>query len=150
MMELSSYMRNVLLRDSDVMSMAHSLEIRVPFLDHALVELVASLPGASKVQRGRAKPLLVDALDGLLPERSRIEGRWVSRCPFLTGCAMVCDAVEQTLLDKDLGGQIAVALDHQAVTTIWSDFLEGRTGWSRPWALYVAKTWGERHLPHTQ
>ncbi len=37
LLELSVYMRSVLLRDSDVMSMAHSIELRVPFLDHRLV-----------------------------------------------------------------------------------------------------------------
>src|SRR5205823_851520 len=47
-LELTQYMRNVLLRDADVMSMAHSLEVRVPFLDHELVELVAGLPGGYK------------------------------------------------------------------------------------------------------
>jgi asparagine synthase (glutamine-hydrolysing) len=148
MMELSSYMRNVLLRDSDVMSMAHSLEIRVPFLDHVLVELVASLPGASKVQRRRAKPLLVDALDGLLPEEVARRKKMGFTMPFShwmrDGLRV---AVETTLLDKDLGGQVAGALNHDVVTAVWQDFLGGRTGWSRPWALYVAKTWGERHLP---
>ena len=36
-------MQNVLLRDTDQMSMAHSLEVRVPFLDHNLVELCLSV-----------------------------------------------------------------------------------------------------------
>src|SRR5439155_18722916 len=67
LMELSSYMRNVLLRDADVMSMAHSLEIRVPFLDHALVEFIASLPGESKLRFRQSKPLLVAGLEGSLP-----------------------------------------------------------------------------------
>src|SRR5262249_48834562 len=47
-LELSLYMRNTLLRDADVCSMAHGLEVRVPLLDHHLVELVASLPGRIK------------------------------------------------------------------------------------------------------
>ena len=47
-LELTRYMRNQLLRDSDVMSMAQSIELRVPFLDHRLVEDVLSLPQAVK------------------------------------------------------------------------------------------------------
>ena len=39
-LEMNTYMQNVLLRDTDQMSMAHSLEVRVPFLDHKLVEYV--------------------------------------------------------------------------------------------------------------
>src|SRR6185503_15775000 len=51
-MEAQSYLVNTLLRDSDSMSMAHSLEIRVPFLDHSLVEFVTQLPQEMKLRRG--------------------------------------------------------------------------------------------------
>ena len=50
--ELAGYMRRMLLRDADQMSMAVSLEMRVPFLDHELVEYVLGLP-ASEKKRGR-------------------------------------------------------------------------------------------------
>jgi asparagine synthase (glutamine-hydrolysing) len=61
--ELTRYMRNQLLRDSDVMSMAHSLELRVPFVDRNLFEAVASLPHEVRIQRG--KKLLTDAVPEL-------------------------------------------------------------------------------------
>ncbi|HEX4644518.1 MAG TPA: asparagine synthase (glutamine-hydrolyzing), partial [Verrucomicrobiae bacterium] len=47
-MELTRYMRQTLLRDSDQMSMAVSLELRVPFLDHKLVEFALGLPASAK------------------------------------------------------------------------------------------------------
>lgn len=53
---------------TDKMSMAVSLECRVPFLDHALVELAASIPAAAKVPGGRLKHLLKEALADLLPD----------------------------------------------------------------------------------
>jgi asparagine synthase (glutamine-hydrolysing) len=59
-MELTRYMRNQLLRDSDVMSMAHGLELRVPFVDRALIESVAGIPAAIRLQDG--KRLLTDAV----------------------------------------------------------------------------------------
>jgi asparagine synthase (glutamine-hydrolysing) len=65
--ELSAYMRNMLLRDADVFSMAHGLEIRVPLLDHRLVEETAALPGALKSPDPRPKPLLLDAVGPRLP-----------------------------------------------------------------------------------
>lgn len=43
-LEMSCYMRNQLLRDSDVMSMAHGLELRVPFVDRKLFEAIAAIP----------------------------------------------------------------------------------------------------------
>ena len=53
--ELQSYMLNTLLRDTDTVSMANSLEVRVPFLDHRLVEFVARLPKAAKCRSGVPK-----------------------------------------------------------------------------------------------
>ncbi len=59
-LELTRYMRNQLLRDCDVMSMAHSLELRVPFVDHALFEAVSHIPAAVRLQPG--KRLLTNAI----------------------------------------------------------------------------------------
>jgi len=65
--EISTYMQNVLLRDSDQMSMAHALEVRVPFLDHTLVEYVLNVSDKFKYPNF-AKSLLVNSFDGLLPD----------------------------------------------------------------------------------
>lgn len=58
--ELSYYMRNQLLRDSDVMSMRHSLELRVPFVDKMLFEAISKIPSKFRLQAG--KQLLLDAI----------------------------------------------------------------------------------------
>jgi asparagine synthase (glutamine-hydrolysing) len=64
--EIYGYMIPMLLRDSDLMSMAVGLEIRVPFLDHSLVETVLCL--SQKLKKGRGtKPLLVEAFRDELP-----------------------------------------------------------------------------------
>lgn len=65
--ELTGYMRRMLLRDSDQMSMAVSLELRVPFLDHELVEYSLGLPAAEKRRYPGTKGLLVEACRDLLP-----------------------------------------------------------------------------------
>src|SRR5207302_8865695 len=62
-----TYMQDLLLRDTDQMSMAHALEVRVPLLDHQLVEYVMGLPDAYKEARSRPKRLLVAALRNKLP-----------------------------------------------------------------------------------
>ncbi|MDC0948257.1 asparagine synthase (glutamine-hydrolyzing) [Gammaproteobacteria bacterium] len=70
-LESHRYMRNQLLRDSDAMSMAHGLELRVPFADRALIDAVTALPSHERLRPG--KGLLVDAV-GDLP-------RWVTEQP---------------------------------------------------------------------
>src|SRR5204863_1546646 len=65
--ELTGYMRRMLLRDADQMSMAVSLEMRVPFLDHELVEYVLGLPAEIKRRYPGVKGLLVEACRDLLP-----------------------------------------------------------------------------------
>ncbi|MDQ3663018.1 MAG: asparagine synthase (glutamine-hydrolyzing) [Actinomycetota bacterium] len=146
-LELTRYMRNVLLRDADVMSMAHGLEVRVPLLDQALVELVTRLPAKHKVVSGREKPLLVDAVRDLLPPSILDRPKMGFTLPFeawLRG--RLRDEVRDVLLDPGVGGQIGAALAPDATREIWHRFERGETSWSRPWALYVAKVWGERHL----
>jgi asparagine synthase (glutamine-hydrolysing) len=60
--ELQTYTHHLLLRDTDAMSMAHSLEVRVPFLDHRLVETVLRMPSSIKMRGGGIKPLLTRAV----------------------------------------------------------------------------------------
>lgn len=65
--EFESYTRDVLLRDTDQMAMAHALEVRVPFFDYRLIEYVLSLPDSHKFPHS-PKRLLVEALKPRLPE----------------------------------------------------------------------------------
>lgn len=62
-LETTRLLRNQLLRDGDQMSMAVSLELRSPFVDHELVERVFGLPERFKVCRSTAKPFLIRAAD---------------------------------------------------------------------------------------
>lgn len=64
--EIESYMQHVLLRDSDQMSMAHALEIRVPFLDHKVVELATHLSHDLKFPTS-PKKFLTETFADLLP-----------------------------------------------------------------------------------
>lgn len=66
-LELTGYLRNTLLRDTDAVSMWHSLEIRPVLLDHELIEFVYRLPDDFKVREGRLKAVLVDAVKDIIP-----------------------------------------------------------------------------------
>ena len=66
-LETNLYMQNQLLRDADVMSMAHGIEIRVPFLDKEFVELCMQIAPAVKYNANQPKQLLVDSFKAALP-----------------------------------------------------------------------------------
>ena len=67
-LELGNYTLNMLLRDNDVMSMASSLELRVPLLDTDFVRFALSVPAEYKKRGEGVKPLLAAAVRGLVPE----------------------------------------------------------------------------------
>ena len=67
-LESKFYMTNQLLKDVDVMSMWHGLEVRVPFLDVRLLELADTIPSEVRYQDQKPKYLLTESLPGLLPE----------------------------------------------------------------------------------
>ena len=143
-LELRHYTLNTLLRDTDQMSMANSLEVRVPFLDHCLVETVLALPGRHKANGHVPKPLLVRALPRPLPDgivRRQKQGFTLPFDRWLRGPLRA--EVEATLRCRC--APLAGVLREEGVNQVWQDFLAGRQSWSRPWALYVLKKWVEAH-----
>lgn len=65
--ETNLYMQNQLLRDTDVMSMSHGLEVRVPFLDEDLQSLAGKIAPEIRFDNSRPKKLLTDTFSDLLP-----------------------------------------------------------------------------------
>ncbi len=141
--ELGVYTTNQLLRDTDVMSMAHSLEVRVPLLDERLVEGVLRLPAS--VKAGGSKSLLLAALGSDLPESVRTRkqkqgftfpfGAWLRGPLRERARSMVHDAAD------------AFNLDAGTVSRVWSDFEAGKTHWSRPWAILALLACAQRTSP---
>jgi asparagine synthase (glutamine-hydrolysing) len=134
--ELGSYTRDQLLRDTDLMSMAHSLEVRVPLLDDRLVELVLRLPDAVKQMGGRPKSLLLEAMGNLLPPaisaRQDKQGFVFPFGTWLRGpLRQYCEGWEQ-----GLGLLRAEKVSH--IRQMW---LAGRLHWSRAWALAALNGW---------
>jgi asparagine synthase (glutamine-hydrolysing) len=144
-LESRCYMLNTLLRDSDVMSMAHGLEIRVPFIDHRLAEQLLALPGKWKMDGGTPKPLLVAALRGELPDEIVHRRKRGFTLPFEHWLRDELRAEVESTLRRIADGPLATLLNVHAVDRVWDDFLQGRTSWSRPWSLYVLQRWCELH-----
>ena len=142
-LELRCYMLNTLLRDSDVMSMAHGLELRVPLVDHQLADKLLALPGAWKLDGDTPKPLLVGALKGKLPNEIVHRKKQGFTLPFERWLRENLRAEMEAALPKIGRGPLASLLNYDSVAQVWDDFLSQRTSWSRIWSLYVLEEWCE-------
>lgn len=144
-LEISQYMRSTLLRDTDMMSMAHSLEVRVPFLDHVLVEQVMSVAGKLKMRSGVQKPFLVGALQGELPDEISAGSKRTFTFPFQTWMKEGLAAEIGNELQGSLSS-IQEWINPRGVSELWHAFEEGSTNWARPWSIYVLNKWVEKNL----
>jgi asparagine synthase (glutamine-hydrolysing) len=135
MLELQVYMHNQLLRDTDVMSMAHGVEIRCPLIDHELVEFTAALPAAWKFH-GPPKALLLRALGDWIPPELAQRPKAGFTLPF------------ESWLRGALNGTISEILhspddliDQSGALALWAAFKRGRVHWSRVWAIIMLRLW---------
>jgi asparagine synthase (glutamine-hydrolysing) len=144
-LEMRSYMASTLLRDTDSVSMAQSLEVRVPLLDTPLVEFVAALPDAARQRPGMQKALLVESLGDLLPPEILTQQKRTFTLPWAEWLRGPLRArLERSF--ADLAPPLAAHLHSNGVRAVWDAFLAGKTSWSRPWSLYVLNEWCRRHL----
>lgn len=139
--ELTGYMRRMLLRDADQMSMAVSLEMRVPFLDHELVEHVLGLPVAVKKNYPGVKGLLVEACRDLLPtsvyDRPKA-GFVLPMKQWMRGplAAFVDEGLRETI-ERNF-------LPEVFVNELRADFQAERLHWTRLWDVVVLGQYAKR------
>ncbi|MGA2645167.1 MAG: asparagine synthase (glutamine-hydrolyzing) [Candidatus Sulfotelmatobacter sp.] len=145
-LEARCYMLNTLLRDSDSMSMAHGLEVRVPLIDHQLAKRILALPGSWKLDSQTPKPLLVKALGGKLVNKIVHRPKQGFTLPFKHWLHDELRSIVEESLRKIGEGSLGTLISERAVGQVWKDFLNGRTSWSRPWSLFVLQRWCQQHL----
>jgi asparagine synthase (glutamine-hydrolysing) len=144
-LEMRTYMASTLLHDTDSVSMARSLEVRVPFLDTPLVEYVGALPDAARTEPGVSKGLLRAALAGLIPPEILQQKKRTFTLPWEEWLRTSMKArIEASL--KDLAPALRGQLRAAGVGAVWDNFLASQTTWSRPWSLYVLNEWCRHHL----
>jgi len=125
------YLQSQLLRDVDVMSMSHGLEVRVPFVDHELVSAVwPELGGHPSLRAG--KQLLHSTLARPLPTAIVSHPKQGFTLPFARWMRTELAGFVQDGMAR-LAGQGWLASD--APSRVWTDWVGGRVHWSRPWGL---------------
>jgi asparagine synthase (glutamine-hydrolysing) len=139
--ELQTYTQNQLLHTTDVMSMAHSLEVRVPFLDHVLVEKIHSLPATFHRNEDMTKPFLRAIVQGKLPDKVlHRRDKQGFTFPFADWMRHDLRPLVRESLAPDRVAATGV-LNGPAVDRLISQFEAGKVSWSRLWSLVVLSAW---------
>ncbi|MDT5295145.1 MAG: hypothetical protein QOJ76_2025 [Acidobacteriota bacterium] len=152
---LRGYTTNQLLRDIDAVSMSHSLEVRVPYLDPVVADAALSLPDEAKLgdvrrlatsperssyRESGAKRILIDVGRRMLPRDFDSQPKRGFSMPF---DSWLKGALRDVLLDT-LSPQAVSRrglFDEAQVAATRDEFLAGRASWTQPWLLMVVELW---------
>jgi asparagine synthase (glutamine-hydrolysing) len=127
---MKRYLHDQLLRDGDVSRMAHARELRVPYLDHTLVESAVEILLAFKLDHGLSKPLFLHAIGEAVlmgVGRRRKQGFTLSLDRWMKQHTGTLEAIA-------LQGE---RFESRTERRLWHAVLVGRLHWPRGWALVV-------------
>lgn len=131
--ELRGYMNNQLLRDTDFMSMAHSLEVRVPIIDKDVVEYAFSLPS----QYRKRKKFFIEVMEERLPKEIWNRPKQGFTFPFDNWIRTeLKEWVKESLFSAN-----TEYFDRDGIDKLWGGFISGEVHWSRVWVLSVFNRW---------
>ncbi|HSS20780.1 MAG TPA: asparagine synthase (glutamine-hydrolyzing) [Pyrinomonadaceae bacterium] len=145
-LDISTLLPNEILYFNDMLSMAHSMEVRTPFLDFRVAELAASIPGTLKIRDGQLKYIL-----------RRVAARYVSREilerpkeGFVLPKNTWLRAGMSGLLDNVLSPErlaIHGYFKHEEVASLIARFVAGDDALTfKIWTLMIFQIWYEEHL----
>jgi len=143
-----NYLPGDILTKVDRSSMAYSLEVRAPFLDHKIVEFAWGLPVNYKIAGGESKVILKALLGEHLPQSLFKRPKMGFGIPLDAWLRYELRDWAENLLDskviKDQG-----FLDHKIVRNIWDEHLSGRRNWqAKLWSVLIFQMWlqGQRGI----
>ncbi len=144
--DLTTYLVDDILVKVDRMSMATSLEARVPFLDHRLVEFAASIPSSLRLQKGQTKYILKKAMQGILPDQILSRGKEGFSIPIKNWIKeelnpLMNDALSTDRLEES--GLFSVNTVHRMM----KEHMTGKENHSHKlWALIVFQRWYRQYV----
>jgi len=147
--DIKTYLVDDILTKVDRASMAHSLEVRVPLLDHKMVEYAASIPVHYKLQKGEGKAIFKKMLEDLLPREILYRPKMGFSIPLAQWFRHDLKGVfEERVLAP--GAFLHDLMHPQAIRGWWEQHLRGVRDYSTHlWALLMLECWGEKFLHAT-
>jgi asparagine synthase (glutamine-hydrolysing) len=135
-----------LLRYEDKNSMAFSIEARVPFLDHELVEFIFSLPIDQKIKGGWNRAVYRNAMKGRMPEKNRLRRSKIGFTnPDITWMKGKASEIRAIFSSSELASRDLY--NPAQLVTAWDEYLSGRPGDGLIfWRVLVTELWMRRYM----
>lgn len=126
-LESNLYMQNQLLKDTDIMSMSHGLEVRVPFLDEDFQRVVHSISPNLLFDKHRPKKLLIDSFKDILPEAIWNRPKMGFSFPLQKWMREHDQITDEAFYENDHAKNVI------------SNFKNNKTHWSKAFAVYLSQ-----------
>ncbi len=140
--DIKTYLPDDILVKVDRASMANSLEVRCPLLDHKLIEFAARMPSSLKLSRGIGKKILKQALEPILPKEILHRPKMGFGVPLAT---WLRKDLKQLAADALLPQCQDGLLDQDRVRQLWDEHQRGfRNRATELWALMMFRLWQKR------
>jgi asparagine synthase (glutamine-hydrolysing) len=144
--DIKSYLVDDILTKVDRASMAHSLEVRVPLLDHVVMEYAAGIPACWKLQGGEGKHIFKKALRPVLPDEVLYRPKMGFTIPLARWLRQdLRPMFEASVLRQN--SFLSGMFDPAPIRRWWGEHQRGQRDHSNPlYALLVLEAWGRRHM----
>jgi len=150
--ETSTYLADMLLRDNDIVSMSHSLELRVPFVDKQIFDLAARLPPDSKMNTRGGKLILREACRDLVPDHIYEDRKKLTfTLPLMKWMRTPKwrSRIEDTLFSTTCRqrGWLIPGEVERLCRDYFTSNVETKRGWAlsqRVWMLYILEAWAKK------
>jgi len=146
--DMNLVLQNDMLKKVDSMSMANSLEVRTPFLDHNVVDYAFSLPVDFKINASTRKKILIDAFGHLLPEEILSKPKKGFEVPMLKWLRTeLKPLIEDDLLNDAFIDEQGI-FNGEAIVNLKAKLLSKNPGDSAAtvWAIIVFQYWWKKHF----
>jgi asparagine synthase (glutamine-hydrolysing) len=147
--DLRLVLENDMLVKTDRMSMANSLEMRVPFLDHAIVDFAFTLPTEYKINKAHRKHILKEAFADQLPQELFNRGKKGFEVPLLRWFqGELKSLIEDDLLSRELverQGIFNYSIIEMVKNKLYSNSPNDAV--EQIWALLVFQIWWKKNHP---
>ena len=146
-LEMKTYMQDILFRDADIMSMQHSLEIRVPLVDHEFVEAACAIPSQYMKSGIQPKQMLIDSVKDLIPREFFERKKQGFIFPFELWMRTILRPLVDNMLSKYSINRRNI-FDYSAIQNLYHAFYAGhkRIVFTKLWSLVVFELWCRYHI----